>query len=694
LGAVAISLSGGTAAIALLSIPTLRATLDAFGPLEGILGQLGATFGTILALVLTLSILPIQRAGEVWSPAIVRLYRHDSASGLVFAVFGLLCVGSFLFAIKGLAGLPVSAAFATAIALLGMSLDLLRWYHAHICQLLDPREAVTLVTGRARRTIDQMQAQVSKVAALQRHVLEPAQQEQLPTNRLEFAIYQQLSSHPSAITFWIQDLSELAVKAVGRGDGMLAASAVLAIADVTNHYLSARRSNLILVPAPEALFLAQESDVRGVTAPAYEALKAISRKAVDSADHSTALRVSEAFQNIAVHTARLGAPAFRDHTAPLTYAPLAYLTECLKYAQAKSLDEVSFQSADILASVVRGSPANIDSTDICIPVVDGLANIALHFYVKRNGALAEHVVGHIPTVLDYLLSREDFYFDTVLRHSLEKIEPLVPIAMAIEATAGRFNLLHALARVYPALGQLFEKAVLLVRVEPGQEWVNPYNSLVELLDKYSTHFRRVGERNEFGESFLLWEITYLIKRMATVIAYRILDHPARVGHGDEQAVVSKFQWVLSFLWVAFAKKKNISQQRLDEAGEALAYTGLLFYAHGFPNVLESCVSHIGSNIRSYCEATTPPDYYVIGDLATHFWALRRLTEQRGDDTRTSLIDTARSKKPQAVTDPQWKEAQEAIERRRQQFEERLADRNGLRDPHSVEGLLGELLGGQ
>ena len=77
LGALAISLFSFVIGAAILVVPQLRATIDSFQPLEAILSQLGATYGTILALVLTLSIIPIQRAAEVWSSSIVRLYRRD-----------------------------------------------------------------------------------------------------------------------------------------------------------------------------------------------------------------------------------------------------------------------------------------------------------------------------------------------------------------------------------------------------------------------------------------------------------------------------------------------------------------------------------------------------------------------------------------------------------------------------------------
>ena len=154
---VAIMLSGLVASAGLLCIPEVRKVVNDFKPLEGILAQLGATFGTILALVLTLSITPIQRAGEVWSPSIIRLYRRDRATHVSFVTLGIFCIACFVFAIRGLAGIQVSVALAGAVLMLGIGLDLLRWYHGHVCQRLDPIYAVQLEFQRAKETIDRIQ---------------------------------------------------------------------------------------------------------------------------------------------------------------------------------------------------------------------------------------------------------------------------------------------------------------------------------------------------------------------------------------------------------------------------------------------------------------------------------------------------------------------------------------------------------
>ena len=107
-GVFAVSLFSFAIASTVLLVPQVRATADNFQPVEAVLSQLGATYGTILALVLTLSIIPIQRAAEVWSPSIIRLYRRDPATYVTFVSLSVLCAVSFLLTVRQLFPIPVS----------------------------------------------------------------------------------------------------------------------------------------------------------------------------------------------------------------------------------------------------------------------------------------------------------------------------------------------------------------------------------------------------------------------------------------------------------------------------------------------------------------------------------------------------------------------------------------------------------
>lgn len=697
MGGVAVSLFGFATAGAVLWVPQIRIVVDAFQPLEAILSQLGATYGTILALILTLSIIPIQRAGEVWSPSIVRLYRSDPVTYITFVALGVFCTASFLLAVRGLAGIPVSIVLACSLVILGISLDILRWYHGHVCQLLDPTHAVSMASRQVKRTIDQTKSLVTRIARHQHQLLSPEQRGAFSVEDIETTVYPRISGYPNSINSWINDLAEIAIKAVARNEKLLAKAAVFAIAELTIHYLSSRKHNLTVTPAPEAMFLAMKSDVDVVTNRAYEALQEVSRAAVSNSDESSAIRVSEAFQAIAIHISTLGARAFREHSAPLAHGPIYYAFACVKYAQSKALDEVPFQSAAILSRVAISAPKDIAETDIHIPIIDGLYDIAGYLYGKASQILAEEIIGHFFSILAQMLQNKDYYFRDVLRHVLEKIELLAPLAIINEAMASRLSMVHPLGKAYGlinpnSLGYLFGRAAAeLPRVGAGRDVINPYHDLIDIADVIGEHLRNIAEKNEFGESFLLWDIDGCIKQIAKVIA-QVIDHPLRPDHGDERELIDKFHWILSFYWAAFKEKKGVSRQRVKDCGESLVFIGLTFLARGYSEVLRACISNIRSIVDSYCETAQPPDYYTIGDLLAHLWAIRKVLVAQNNVALTQLVDEALNTKPSALTDEQWRAAEHAIRRRREQLEERLAERGERWErPDSAETILRRLL---
>ena len=244
-GRVAITIFGLITATVLLCLQPFRIVIDDFKPLEAILAPLGATYATILALVLTLSIIPIQRAAEVWSPSIVHLYRRDPATHVTFIVLGIFCIACFTFAVRGLVGIPVSVTLACALATLGISLDLLRWYHGHVCQLLDPTHAVQIELQQAKQIINRTQSRVTRIARLQYQMLDSKSQKDIFIEDIETTIYPGIAYYHNSINYWINDLGEIAVKAVSRGEKLLAKTAVFAIAELTDHYLSIRKQNEI-----------------------------------------------------------------------------------------------------------------------------------------------------------------------------------------------------------------------------------------------------------------------------------------------------------------------------------------------------------------------------------------------------------------------------------------------------------------
>lgn len=678
---------------AILFVPQLHTAIDNFQPLESVFSQIGATYGTILALVLTLSLIPIQRAAEVWSSSIVRLYRRDPVTYLTFMSLGVCCTASFLLSVRGLLLVPVSVLMVLSLTALALNLDLLRWYHGHVCRLLDPDHAVGLASEETKRVINRTATQVTRISKLQHDLLDAEQKREVSVEAIESAIYPQMPGYPSSINSWISDLAEIGIKAVTRGEKLLAKTAVYSIADLTKHYLSVRKNNLTLSPAPEAMFLAMTSDVSVVTEHVYDVLHEVSHVAVAQGDEASAIRVTEAYQAIGVHTAHLGAPVFRGGTAPLTHSPIFYALMCIKNAQSKGLEEIPFQGARILSKVAATAPKDIDPTDIHIPVIDGLAEIATYLYTKGSYGLAEEVNGHQFNILTQLLQRKDHFLDEVLQRVLEKIATLVPFAIISEMGAGRLSTIRPLGKAYEninpnSLGNLFElAAATLPELDEERNWINPYRDLIAFAEIISHHLRRVAENNEFGESFLLWGINQSIKKISMVIA-KIVEQPLRRERGDEDDLVDKMSSLLAFYWVAFHGKKTVSALRANDCCKSLVSIGLHFLEQGRPEVLKTCISNIRSIVDSYCEIAKPADPYAIGDLFAHLWGIRMVLNAMGYEALTQEVDEALTRKSRGLSNAD----KEAIVLRRQQLEDRLERRDYLMGRlHDDEYLLHRLL---
>ena len=80
---------------------------------------------------------------------------------MTFVSLGVFCAASFLFAVRGLFLAPVSVVLGVSLAVLGISIDILRWYHGHVCRLLDPVYAVSLALKEAKQAIDRTKTHVN-----------------------------------------------------------------------------------------------------------------------------------------------------------------------------------------------------------------------------------------------------------------------------------------------------------------------------------------------------------------------------------------------------------------------------------------------------------------------------------------------------------------------------------------------------
>jgi uncharacterized membrane protein len=148
-----------------LYLPKPREAISRFENIDTVFVAAGGMIGTIIALIISLSILAVQRAAETFTPLISRLYREDRRTHLLFIILVILCILSFIFSIKGvLWGLTQSELFPIQILFVALTFDLSRMHYRRISQLMDTNEAINLLSKELLTHIARIQKSVSRAA--------------------------------------------------------------------------------------------------------------------------------------------------------------------------------------------------------------------------------------------------------------------------------------------------------------------------------------------------------------------------------------------------------------------------------------------------------------------------------------------------------------------------------------------------
>jgi len=122
--------------------------------------------GTALALVLSLSIVPAQKAADVFSSAILRLYARDRTTLGVFALLSCAALASLLLGTGWTFSLSARYSLAGQLVLLGASLDALRAFYSRALELLDPATALGLVREECSRYVRRTSASIERLVRI------------------------------------------------------------------------------------------------------------------------------------------------------------------------------------------------------------------------------------------------------------------------------------------------------------------------------------------------------------------------------------------------------------------------------------------------------------------------------------------------------------------------------------------------
>src|SRR5258708_4444899 len=122
--------------------------------------------GAALALVLSLSIIPAQRAAELFSISVLKLFAKDRTLVTVFLVLVATTMLSLLLGSSWVNWLDAKASLSIQFILLGISFDALRRFYVSTLDLLAPESAIKRIVNESKRQSRSIGRIADKLVAL------------------------------------------------------------------------------------------------------------------------------------------------------------------------------------------------------------------------------------------------------------------------------------------------------------------------------------------------------------------------------------------------------------------------------------------------------------------------------------------------------------------------------------------------
>jgi hypothetical protein len=623
--------------------------------------------GTALALVLTLSIIPAQKAADVFSSAILNLYARDPKLLLVFAWLSFLALISVLFGTNWTFQVSPRYTLAVQFVALGAALDALRGFYTRTLALLVPANALQLVSRVCDHYIEGMRREIERLVRIHRlsRGKLAVQDESIP--RWMFYTHSQISHLLSA---WTDQLEEFAHKALSRRDTQAANDVVKTMVSIGIKYADSRRDSLVVLPDFSGPIPSPVSDVGNVLNPMYESLKDICEDAVRQTSEAVAIGCLEAFGDRAVHAlTMLHTQDQRRKTAPLAHGPVFYLDLCTKRAIPAGMDDALLTAIGAMGKVFGKISTDVDTQATEVMALDCLFEIATTSYSRKAVVPCFRAVEMMLRATGRDLQVRGFRPASMLAIILPKIASLVPLEVLMEKAGQR------VLQTFPSYDLAFEVnipallsmlAVQVKPVDPNQKWINPFREFAEASRAIVLHYRKVAESVAFDGALLQKWIVGSILASADVHINLIANPPS----GSERfldSVDDRLSWFIHAPSFFFQETTSFPWYA-DEAAAGLARLGLRLLRLQRLTSIEACGKAIAA-IGSRAAMAQETNGYASADIFVKLEQLARAADALG---QPAIAQKFREEiaKPKEISEQVLPEYLEAIQRRIQQLDER------------------------
>jgi hypothetical protein len=660
-------LKGVATFVALLLILVLNCFFSIPSDLKA--GELSLTSATIigaaLALVLSLSIIPAQRAAEAFSPAILNLYARDRALLLLFLT---LVTTTMLSVLLGAGWVSLDARYSISIEfiLLGISFDALRLFYVRTLSLLAPQTAVRMVLRECSAQLTSVQRVVERLVRVLK--LAGGRADHDAVSR---ALLYAKSNIAGALRGWIAELDEFAHKAIARRDTRGANEIISAMGTIGQQYTDTRSSSLILMPDWDYPLTGGVSDISEVLNPILESFRAICQDAATASNELVGSHCIKTLEAMTTHAMQVvHAPDGRWRTAPLAYSPCFYLGMCVQTAIRAGMADVVLAAIDSLQTILLKKTLAVDTATVEAQALDTLFTILVASYAKPDSVWA------FPAMKAILIGARHDIQIRGYKH-LPELEKVLQNALAVAAAevqmekAGMRRL-----QTFPPYDLGFEAniAMLLdivadqVKVDPERDWANPFREFVEASEDIVHHFRDLARTNFENTLLRKWVIDTILA--IAQVHLSLLTHPPEGSEVHLNDVDNRIQWVIHSVPPFFpANQGPFHYQHAEDACGGLAMLGMQLLQHNRRAAALNCgtaIAAVAVNGAATCDA------YGLADIQEKIEVLARAAQALGD-ADAAMAYREMIQRPPEISDADWPYFMEARETRIRQLDRRLRE---------------------
>jgi hypothetical protein len=628
--------------------------------------------GAALALILSLSIIPAQRAAEAFSPAVLKLYAQDRWLLSAFLILAFTTTASVLLG-TSFARIDPRIAIGIQFVLLGASFDAMRIFHGRALDLLIPQTAIRLVIRQCTKQLDRVSRVVERFVRIQN--LAATQPAPADVSRWLVFTGSQISA---SLRFWTGQLDEIAHKLIARRDTSAVNEIISAMGAMGRQYAEARRNSLILVPDYDHPFAGGASDVQNVLNPIQECIRVICEDAAKSSNELVVKHCIETLAGMTAHAMTMLHSSYGGwQKAPLAFSPCFYVGLCAKTAIKHDMDDAVLAAVSAFQSILLSQRKDVNTSDLEAQCLESLFTLAIASYAKPNAVWGFPAMGAMLLAARHDIQLDGYRDSRTLKEVLGYARTLTPLEVATEKAGYRsLQVFPPYNLGFEASGPaLFEMVAHQVKPDPDRSWTNPFHNFLKAAEDIRHHYRELADLDYDSPLLRKWIVDSLIA--AARVHFNLLVHPPAGTEDHIEDVDEPLRWLVS--WIPRYFSKRFDQLHANDAADALACLGIGLLEHDRIESARECGKAI-AGIATNC-AVLRPEPYAFADLQERLEVLARAADAL-DKKRAAVAFRAMIEKPATINDDDWKHFLEARATRLRQLDNSLEqrhDRFTLRD---------------